>query len=135
MLVADADLVSYPLIPVPRTTVALAVFARDAERFAPANQRVEMLNVISKNVRKETIDLSAGIAAFDAVTELIKIHAEHPIESTLLKLSVHLRTSTYDSVCVWLARHLNVRLVTGDAGLVRCAPDVAVSMEDFASGK
>jgi predicted nucleic acid-binding protein len=52
-----------------------------------------------------------------------------------VRLSVETKIATYDCEFVVLARRLKLRLVTKDKALLRAFPDVAVSIEDFASGK
>jgi predicted nucleic acid-binding protein len=126
---------AYLVIPGLRSAAAPSVYSRDPHWTAPGNLRNELLNVVSKNVRSGRIELSVGRAAFDEAMATVVLAEEYPTDRDLLELSVFLKTSTYDSAYVWLARRLRLRLVTGDAGLARCAPDVAVSLEDFASGK
>jgi len=135
VIVADADLLSYIVIPGSHSEVASLVYARDNQWVAPDNQRDELLNVVSKNLRGNKISFEAGKNALDEAALIVTYEQHAPSELELLDLSVKLRATTYDSAYVWLARHLNVRLVTGDKDLLQCVPDVAVSIEDFASGK
>lgn len=135
MIVADADLVSYMVIPGAHSEVADLAYKRDQVWVAPDNQRTELLNVVSKNIRGNKINLETGEVAVREAFDLVQYEQVSPTDLELLKLSIELKTTTYDSAYVWLARHLKIRLVTGDTYLARCAPDVAVTIEDFDSGK
>lgn len=135
MIVVDTDVLFYLIAPTKRSQFAAAVRLRDAHWIAPANQRVELLNVMSKSVRGRQMSFEKAVEAFRRSAALCLIDVLEVPEEALLKLSVELNTTTYDSAYVWLARQKALRLVTGDQYLVQCAPDVAVSLEDFASGK
>jgi predicted nucleic acid-binding protein len=45
------------------------------------------------------------------------------------------KCSTYDLEYVWIARELDLLLVTADAEILKAYPEIATSMESFASDK
>jgi len=134
MIVADTNLVSYLLIPGEFTELVKAVLKRDKEWIAPPLWYHELLNVIATSVRANLIPLADGELMLAEAPIYIRSYA-HERPSDVLRLSVETKIATYDCEFVVLARRLKLRLVTKDKALLRAFPDVAVSIEDFASGK
>ena len=135
MIVADTDFVSSIYILTTHTAHATAAMERDRNWIAPANQEVELLNVFSKYLRARQISLEGAKLGYHDALKLCNRNVEAATTEEILELSLMSGTSAYDAMYVWLARHRGVRLVTGDRALIRGAPDVAVSIEDFADGR
>jgi predicted nucleic acid-binding protein len=134
MIVADTNLVSYLLIPGEFTELVKEVLKRDKAWVAPPLWYHELLNVVATSVRANHISLADGELILSEAPIYVRSY-DHGRPGDVLRLSVDTKIATYDCEFVVLARRLTVRLVTKDKALLRAFPDVAVSIEDFASGK
>ena len=135
MIVVDVNLLSYLLIRGVRTRAAERVYARDRRWLAPRFYRFEFLNVLSNNCRFNGMSRDHAIALWKRATRIV---SGFPVESDpieVLKTSLALSLTTYDCEYVVLARMRKLPLVTADADVLKAAPDIAVSIEDFAAGK
>jgi predicted nucleic acid-binding protein len=134
MIVADTNLVSYLLIPGQFTDLVKEVLKRDKVWVAPPLWQHEFLNVVASSVRANHIALADGELILAEAPVYVR-SIDHKRSSDVLRLSVETKIATYDCEFVVLARSLSTFLVTKDKALLRAFPDVAVSIEDFASGK
>lgn len=135
MIVADVNLLSYLLINGAHTALAERVYARDRRWIAPRYYRFEFLNVLSNHCRFHGMPLDRATAIWHRASRIMPGFSVEPDPVDVLSASVAHSLSTYDCEYVVLARMRRLRLVTADKRVVANVPDVAVSMEDFASGK
>jgi len=131
VIVVDANVIAYAVIPGAKTTLALAAIERDADWVAPALWRSELRNILATSVRTKRLALKQALAAWEQAVGLV---AETTLDvdcEQVLRLSAHSGASAYDCEYVALARTLAIRLVTADAALARRFPGVAIDLGRF----
>jgi predicted nucleic acid-binding protein len=131
MIVVDANLIAYAVIPGAKTEAALATIAKDPEWVAPLLWRSELRNVLATSVRTKRLTLPQGLAAWEHAVGLV---AESDVAldcAVILRLSVATGASAYDCEYVALAQALGVPLVTADHRLARRFPGVAMPVDDY----
>ena len=130
-LVVDASVVVRWLVPHPTGPAARRVLADPGIALhMPDYGVLEVANALWKYVH-------AGAASADAASRRLKdlrrapvrTHPSEPLVRDALDLAVALDHPVYDCVYLALARELDVRVVTADAGLVRAA--AAAGMADL----
>jgi predicted nucleic acid-binding protein len=132
MIVADTSLVAALLLSSPATSAAEAVLERDPHWTAPALWRYELKNVLATQMRVLGLPLAQAVALFQKAEEVI---AEPDIEvepAAILHLAQHKKLSAYDAEFLGFAQALKVKIVTLDKGILKAAPETAISPDAFA---
>lgn len=133
MIVADANLIAYLILPGERTEDAEAVLLVDPVWVVPGLWASEMRSVLSHYIRADKLSVAQASAAMERAHAVID-GREGPVESREVLLLAHKSNcSSYDCEYVALAISLDVPLVTSDKMVLHAFPDVAISPEDFAS--
>jgi len=133
MIVADANLIAYLILPGERTSEAEAVLAADPVWAVPVLWASEMRSVLSHYVRAGQLSVAQASAAMDRASSLID-GREGPVESgEVFSLAKRSGCSSYDCEYVSLAMSLGVGLVTSDKALLRAFPRVAIAPEAFSA--
>lgn len=124
MVVVDASVIAEVLIG-RRHGPALGAALRDRELIAPQLLAVEILSVLRRWVRHETVSAQRAEAALIDLEDLGIVWMDMP---PLLGEAWSLRDSltAYDAVYVALAASLGAPLVTLDGGIITAAPEVAM---------
>lgn len=131
MIVADTSLIASLLLSTPATAVAEAVLEKDPDWTAPALWRYEFKNVLATQMRVLGLPLDQAVALFEKALEVI-IESEIEVESeVILRLARDKKLSAYDAEFLGLAHALKIKIVTVDNGILRAAPDLAVSPDAF----
>ncbi len=128
MIVVDSNVVAYLYLPGEHTSRAEALLAYDADWVVPLLWRSEFRNILAGYMRRGTLTFEQ---ARDLQTEAEALLAgnEHEIGSgRVLELVRDSDCSAYDCEFVALASHLNTKLVTMDAKLLRAFPTYAVPL-------
>jgi len=133
MIVADTSLIASLLLSTPATAAAEAVLEKDPDWTAPALWRYEFKNVLATQVRVLGLPLEQAVALFEKAEEVI-VEPEIEVEpGALLRLAHIKKLSAYDAEFVGLAHALAITIVTMDSGILKAAPDLAVSPQAFAT--
>ncbi len=133
MIVADANLIAYLILPGERTEQAEAVLLADPVWVVPSLCASELRSVLSRQIRAGNLTLNQAAAAMDRAVTLIG-GREGPVDSRdVLALAQRSGCSTYDCEYVALAVALGANLVTSDKAVLKAFPAVAVSLEKFAA--
>jgi predicted nucleic acid-binding protein len=131
MIVVDANVIAYAVIPGARTPLALSAIEADAKWVAPPLWRSELRNVLASSVRTKRLTMSQALAAWEQAVGLV-VEAGIELDSArVLRLSVESGASAYDCEYVALAQTLALPLVTADERLARRFADVAVDLARF----
>lgn len=131
MIVADANLVAYLMIPGRQSDGARAVLMADPDWSAPVLWRTEFASILVKYIRRGDFGLDYAIALFQKASELV-IEREHAVDTVkALRLAAQSGRSVYDCEYVALAQDLSCRLVTADRKLASSFQGVAVDVEQF----
>ena len=131
MIVADANLIAYLILPGERTGQAEAVLATDPVWVVPVLWASEMRSVLNHYVRAGELSVAQASGAMDRAVNLID-GREGPVDTReVLMLASKSGCSSYDCEYVALAMSLGLSLVTSDKAVLRAFPRVAVSPEEF----
>jgi predicted nucleic acid-binding protein len=131
MIVADTNLIASLFLSTAATPVAEAVLERDPDWTAPALWRCEIKNVLATQVRVLGLPLDHAVALFEEAVEVMlepEMEVEH---GAILRLAQATKLSAYDAEFLGLARALGIRIVTLNGGILKAAPDVAISPDAF----
>lgn len=131
MIVADANLIAYLILPGERTDEAEAVLEADPVWAVPVLWASEMRSILGHYVRAGKLSVAQASSAMDRAASVID-GREGPVESReVLTLASKSGCSTYDCEYVSLAMSLGVQLVTSDKEILRAFPRTAVSPGKF----
>ena len=131
MIVADANLIAYLVLPGERTEQAEAVLLKDPVWVVPVLWASELRSVMSHYVRTGDLTVSQGSSAMNRAASVVD-GREAPVDSRqVLELAHRSGCSSYDCEYVALAISLDVRLVTSDRAVLRGFPQVALAPEVF----
>jgi predicted nucleic acid-binding protein len=133
LIVVDANVVAYAILPADQTEAALETFERDPEWVAPPLWRSEVRNILATTMRVKGLTFEDAMGAWGIASRLV-LDAPLPSDTVhILRLAEMTGASAYDCEYVALAQSLGLLFVTGDGLLARRFPDVAVDVTDFAS--
>ncbi len=133
MIVADANLIAYLILPGERTEQAEAVLLADPVWVVPLLCASELRSVLNKQVRAGNLTLNQAAAAMERAATLIG-DREAPVDSRdVLELARRSGCSTYDCEYVALAIALSSSLVTSRKAVLKAFPAIAISPGEFAA--
>lgn len=132
MIVVDANVIAYAVIPGEKTPWALAAIEADAEWVAPALWRSELRNILATSVRTKRLTMAQALEGWEHAVALVAETGLEPDCARVLQLSTQTGASAYDCEYVALAEALAVPFVTADERLGRRFRDVAVELARFA---
>jgi predicted nucleic acid-binding protein len=128
VIVVDTNVVAYLYLPGEHTSRAEALLAQDAEWAAPLLWRSEFRNILAGYMRRSKLTFDQA-RELQTEAEALLAGNEHEIDSgRVLELVRDSDCSAYDCEFVALASHLNTKLVTMDAKLLRAFPPYAVPL-------
>ena len=128
MIVVDANVLAYLLIPGRHTESAEQLLLADPQWAAPRLWRSELRNVLATYVRSGALELADAAALFHRASLIIGTE-EYEVETAeVLRLSRASGCSAYDCEYVALAEFLDLKLVTADAKLVKAFPHRAAAL-------
>jgi len=131
VIVADANLLAYLVMPGERTEEAEAVLSKDAMWAAPVLWRSELRSVAHKYVVRGDITITRALAVLEQA-EAVVGGREGQVESrVVLDLASRSKCSTYDCEYVALAKALGVPLITVDGAILRAFPETATTPSRF----
>jgi predicted nucleic acid-binding protein len=134
VIVADANLFAYLLLPGDLTSSARRVLTRDPVWAAPLLWRSEIRNVLLGALRKRRLALQDAVEAVEVAAELVR-GREYTVQSSdVLRLAQGSGCSAYDCEYVALAQDLGVPLVTADRELLKAFPAATRSLAEFGAG-
>ena len=131
MIVADANLLAYLVIPGDRTDEAVAVLNKDPVWVAPPLWRSEMRSVVHKYVVRGVLTVARAVALMEQVDRILGGREAGASNLDILTLASGSLCSTYDCEYVALATALGVPLVTTDRAVLRAFPKNALSPTGF----
>ena len=131
MIVVDANVIAYFIVPGDITKHAEAVREKDPHWSAPKLWRYEMRNLLTLYVRSGALVLDE-VRTHMANAERLLTGREYDVLSDgVLSLAAVSGCTAYDCEFVYLAERLSIPLVTSDNKLLMTFPKIAVSMTDF----
>ena len=128
MIVVDTNVVAYLFLEGEFTTPAEALLQRDAEWVAPVLWRSELRSILAGYLRRRALTFDQA-RSIQAEAESLLAGGEFDVDSaSVLELVRDSDCSAYDCEFVALAMHLDTKLVTMDAKLLKSFPKRAVSL-------
>ena len=115
-----------------------AMIRRDeVEPQAPSSWQWECANILANGLRRGRIPASAieGLwSVLEAVRHRVDLHELAPAQhKAALGVAIDSKLSAYDAAYLWLARSLNLPLLTFDPKLSAAAPACGVKLLDIAT--
>lgn len=135
MIVADANLVLYLLLPGARTEGAEAVYERDPAWVVPRLCLSEVRNVLARQVRARAVTLADAEVMMRRAEELVGSRQLEVDSATVLRIAASSGLSAYDAEYLALAEILGVPLITEDRALHAAAGLQAQSVATFLAGQ
>lgn len=122
MIVVDATVAIKLLTREPGSDTALARIADEPDRLAPDWVRIEILNALSRKVRRDGLTEAAARQAKDGIDLIItRETATLDLLDEAFNLSLRLRHAMYDCLYLALAERERAIVVTHDADFVAAA--------------
>ena len=131
MIVADANLLAYLVLPGERTEEAEAVLAKDPTWVAPALWRSELRSVVHKYIMRGDLTVPRAVALLGQVDDVLGGREGDVDSQDVLALASHSNCTTYDCEYVALANALGVPLVTTDRAVLKAFPTRAMTPVEF----
>jgi len=139
--VLDASVTAAWLLPDEASEHTRRLYARirrdEVEPQAPDLWQWECVNILANGVRRGRIPPSAveGLwSVLEAVRHRVDLHALAPAQhKASMGVAMDAGLSAYDAGYVWLARSLNLPLLTFDRKLMEAAPACGVKLVDIAT--
>jgi predicted nucleic acid-binding protein len=132
MIVADANLIAYLIIPGPLTSQAELALKKDPRWTAPPLWKAEIRNVLVTTMRVRQLSLQDALAAYERAVRIVAPSAEPPV-AEVLSLAASSRQTAYDCEYAVTATNRGIRVVTDDRQMLKAFPEIAVSINDFLS--
>ncbi len=133
MIVADANLLAYLVMPGDRTDDAVAVLAKDPTWVAPTLWRSELRSVVHKYIARGDLTIPRAVALLDQVAEVLDGREGDVDNQDVLRLASRSGCTTYDCEYVALANALGVPLITTDRAILKAFPERAMTPTVFMS--
>jgi predicted nucleic acid-binding protein len=127
VIVADANMLAYLVMPGERTAEAEAVLAKDPTWVAPPLWRSELRSVVHKYVLRGDITLVRAVALLGQADEVLGGREGDVDSQQVLDLASRSNCTTYDCEYVALAKVLGVPLVTTDRAVLKAFPKCAMT--------
>ena len=131
MIVADANLLAYLVMPGERTEEAEAVLAKDPTWVAPARWRSELRSVVHKYIMRGDLTVARAVALLGQANEVLGGREGDVDSQEVLDLASHSTCTTNDCEYVALANALGVPLVTADRAVLKAFPKRAMTPAEF----
>ncbi len=131
MIVADANLLAYLVMPGERTDEAVAVLTKDPTWVAPVLWRSELRSVVHKYVTRGDLTVARAVALLDQADEVLGGREGEVDSQAVLVLASRSGCTTYDCEYVALANSLNIPLVTTDRAVLKAFSKQAMTPADF----
>ena len=128
MIVVDANVIAYLLIPGQHTAAAEKLLLQDQDWAAPRLWRSEVRNVLANYVRAGQMEWTDAALLFDRASLILGSNEFEVETSDVLRLSKASGCSAYDCEYVALADFLDLRFITADAKLRRAFPQRAEAL-------
>jgi predicted nucleic acid-binding protein len=131
VIVADANLLAYLVMPGDRTDEAVAVFTADPVWVAPTLWRSELRSVMRKYVVRGNLTVARAVALLGQLEEVLDGREGEVDHHDVLELASRSTCTTCDCEYVALANTLGVSLITTDRAVLNAFPRRAMTPAGF----
>lgn len=129
MIVVDANILAYFLLPGPRNERAEALQRRDPEWAAPFLCLSELRNIVLGFLRRRQLSGGEALEVARRAEEILSGREYTVSSERVLTLAAASGCTAYDCEYVVLAEEMGVPLVTSDRQILRAFPRIAVALE------
>jgi len=134
MIIPAVNRIAYLVVESPRTRLAKAAYACDPIWLVPSFWRSEFLNILATSVRTGRLDEGDAVKAWETAVATVGKSGRGPSPLAVLGLAVAKGISACDAQYVVPAQTVEACVVTADKKLVKCFPETAAMIDDFARG-
>jgi predicted nucleic acid-binding protein len=131
MIVADANLIGNLFLASEHSLLAIQVFQKDPDWYAPLLWQSEVRSIITSYFRHNLVVLQKAYQIMDEAHRLMMDHERFVSSNLVLELVGASRCTSYDCEYIALAKEMNLTLVTFDKQVVGQFPQIAVFPQDF----
>ncbi|RIK29294.1 MAG: VapC toxin family PIN domain ribonuclease [Anaerolineae bacterium] len=131
MIVVDANMIGYFFITGDYSPLAIQVFEKDPDWYAPMLWQSEVRSIITQYVRYKKMPLAQSQQLMNEVHDLMLEHERFVSSNLVLELVAISKCSSYDCEYIALAKEMNLNLVTFDKEILQEFPQIAISPKDF----
>ncbi|WKZ42836.1 MAG: type II toxin-antitoxin system VapC family toxin [Anaerolineales bacterium] len=111
--------------------LAIQVFEKDPDWYAPMLWQSEVRSIITQYVRYKKMPLAQSQQLMNEVHDLMLEHERFVSSNLVLELVAISKCSSYDCEYIALAKEMNLNLVTFDKEILQEFPQIAISPKDF----
>jgi len=133
MIVVDSNIIIYVHVESERTALALRALQKDPYWVAPPLWESEFRNVLAGYMRRRILNIEDTKLVMKSALKTMEGREILPPSDLVLDLVAASDCSAYDCEYVALARHLDVKLVTGDQKILQNFPETAIELRAYAS--
>jgi predicted nucleic acid-binding protein len=133
MIVVDSNAIIYLHVHSEKTELALRALQKDPYWVAPLLWESEFRNVLAGYIRRHILKLDDAKLVMKSALQTMEGREILPPSDFVLDLVAVSDCSAYDCEYVALAKHLNVKLLTGDHRILRNFPETATDLVAFSS--
>ncbi|MGD9347674.1 MAG: type II toxin-antitoxin system VapC family toxin [Candidatus Aminicenantes bacterium] len=131
MIVVDTNIIIYIHVHSERTDLALQALKKDPYWVAPPLWQSEFRNVMTGYIRRRLLKLEDAKLVMKSALKTMEDREILPPSDLVLDLAAASNCSAYDCEYVALAKHLNIKLLTGDNEILRSFPETTVKLSAF----
>lgn len=131
MIVVDANLIGALFLKSENTPLAIKVFEKDPDWYAPLLWQSEVRSILTSNFRTRQLPLKKAYQVMDEAHRLMRDHERTVSSNVVLDIVGVSKCTSYECEYVALAREMNLTLVTFDRQVVNEFPQVSVFPNDF----
>lgn len=131
MIIADANLIGNLFIKSEHSSLAIQVFEKDPDWYAPILWQSEVRSMVTGYLRHKPLTLDRAHQIMDEAHGLMVDHERFISSNLVLELVSMSHCTSYDCEYVALAREMNLTLITFDKQVVGAFPQIAVFPKDF----
>lgn len=130
MIVVDANIVAYFLLPGARAGRAETLQRKDPEWAAPFLCLSEVRNIALGFLRRRQLSAAEALEVGRHAEEILSGREYSVSSERVLTFAASFGCTAYDCEYVVLAEELDVPLVTSDRQILRAFPRIAISLEE-----
>jgi len=131
MIVVDANLIGALFIQSDQSPLAIQIFEKDPDWYAPLLWQSEVRSIITSYFRHKLLTLDKAYQIMDEAHGLMMDYERFISSRLVLELVGISKCTSYDCEYVALAKETNLTLVTFDKQVVGAFPAIAVFPQDF----
>jgi len=131
MIVVDANLIGNLYLQNNDSPLAVKVFEKDPDWYAPFLWQSEVRSIVTSYFRHNFITSDKAMQILEEAHGLMVNHDRFVSSSVVLELVGTSNCTSYDCEYVALAKEMNLSLVTFDKQVVSAFPRIAVFPKDF----